>query len=71
MTVERGLRLVSSSVILVTVALSHPQCPLYVSDKLLFVTAFVAAMLFQSVFTGFCPGAILLRKLGLKDSAGA
>jgi hypothetical protein len=66
-TVDRGIRLVSSSVVLLTVALSHPRCPLYVSDKLLFVTAFVAAMLLQSVFTGFCPMATVLRKLGFTD----
>jgi hypothetical protein len=70
MTVEGGVRLVSSVVVLATVAVSHPKCPLYVSDNWLFVTAAAALMQLQSVFTGFCPLATLLKKLGLK-SAGA
>jgi len=32
----------------------------------LWLTAFVGANLLQSVFTGFCPMAILLKKLGVK-----
>jgi hypothetical protein len=68
MTVENGVRLMGSTVVLVTVALSHPKCPLYVSDNLLFLTALVAAVQLQSVFTGFCPSAILLRKLGMKGA---
>jgi hypothetical protein len=30
----------------------------------LWLTAFVGANLFQAVFTGFCPMAIILRRLG-------
>jgi hypothetical protein len=70
MTVESGVRLVASSVILLSLALAHPKCPLYVSENWLFVTTFVGVMLFQSAFTGFCPAAIILRKLGLKPAAG-
>ncbi len=66
MTVERGVRLVASTIILATLAMGQQKCPLYVSDKMLFVTAFVGAMLFQSAFTGFCPAAIFLKMLGLK-----
>jgi hypothetical protein len=32
------------------------------------VTALVAAMQLQSVFTGFCPTALVLKKLGLKGA---
>ena len=32
----------------------------------LFFTAFVGANLFQSAFTGFCPLAIILKKMGVK-----
>jgi len=69
MTVEGGVRLIASSVVLLSVGMSHPKCPLYVSEHMLFVTTFVGVMMFQSVFTGFCPSAILLKKLGLKSAS--
>lgn len=68
MTVDKGLRLVSNAVVLLTVGMAHPKCPLFVSTQMLWVTALVAALQIQSVFTGFCPGAMVLRKLGLKDA---
>jgi len=37
-----------------------------VSPYWLLLTAFVGANLFQSAFTGFCPAAIVFRKLGLE-----
>lgn len=37
-----------------------------VSPWFLLLTAFVGANLFQTAFTGFCPAAIVLKKLGLK-----
>ncbi len=70
MTVENGVRLVAGALVVVTTAMSHPDCPLYVSSHLLFVAGFVGFMLVQSAFTGFCPAAIILRKLGLKSAAG-
>jgi CDP-diglyceride synthetase len=71
MTIEGAVRVVAGTVVLATVALSHPKCPLYVSDNLLFITAFVGFMLVQSAFTGICPAAFFLRKLGMKDPAPA
>ncbi len=68
MTLEGGVRLVAGSVVLVTTALSDPRCPLFVSENLLFVTGFVGFMLVQSAFTGICPVAIILKKLGLKSA---
>ena len=38
----------------------------YVSPNWLWFTAFVGANLFQASFTGFCPLAIILKKVGLK-----
>jgi len=35
----------------------------------LLLTAFVGANLLQSAFTGFCPLAMLLRRLGLRPGA--
>lgn len=37
-----------------------------VSPYFLWFTAFVGANLFQTSFTGFCPLAIILRKLGVQ-----
>jgi hypothetical protein len=68
MTVERAIRLTSSTLVLLTVAVAHPKCPLYVSENMLFVTAFIAVMLIQSVFTGFCPMALVFKKMGLKSA---
>jgi hypothetical protein len=70
MTVEGGVRVVAGTVILVTTAMSHPGCPLYVSSHLLFVAGFVGFMLLQSAFTGFCPAAFFLKKLGMKSGEG-
>ncbi len=67
MTVESGVRLVAGVLVLVTSAMSHPRSPLFVSESLLYVTGLVGFMLFQSVFTGICPAAFFLKKLGLKS----
>jgi hypothetical protein len=41
----------------------------YVSPYWFWFTAFVGANLFQSAFTGFCPMAVILRKLGVQPGA--
>jgi hypothetical protein len=68
MTLENGVRLVYSTVVLATVAVSHPKCPLYVSENMLFVTVMAAVAQLQSVFTGVCPAAMVLKKLGFKSA---
>jgi hypothetical protein len=68
-TIERGIRLVAGSAVLLTVAMSHPRCWLYVSEHMLWVTTFVGFMLAQSSITGFCPMASILKKLGLESAA--
>ena len=42
---------------------------LYVSANWYWFTAFVGANLLQSAFTGFCPLALILRKLGVQSGA--
>jgi hypothetical protein len=42
---------------------------LYVSPYWYWFTAFVGFNLFQSAFTGFCPLAVILRKLGVQPGA--
>ena len=62
MTVERLLRGVASSFILVTVLLAHYHSPYW-----LFFTAFVGLNLLQSAITDFCPMMTILKKLGIKN----
>jgi len=52
-------------VVVVSVALAY-----YISGWWLLLTLFVGLNLFQASFSGFCPLAIILRKLGL-DSGSA
>jgi len=63
MTVERGLRLMAGTFVLLSLALGH-----WVSPYWLLFTAFVGLNLFQSGITNWCPAMAILRKLGLKDT---
>jgi hypothetical protein len=65
MSIERIVFAVAGSFILLSVLLA-----VYVNIHWLWFTAFVGANLFQSAFTGFCPMAIILKKLG-KQSGSA
>ncbi|MEI6543240.1 MAG: DUF2892 domain-containing protein [Methylococcales bacterium] len=62
MNVDRIVFAVAGSFILISLLLAH-----YHSELWLWFTAFVGANLFQSAFTGFCPMAIILKKLGIKS----
>jgi hypothetical protein len=70
MTVERAIRIMAGSFILISLALGIEGCPLFVSKHFLWLTAFVGANLFQSGFTRFCPAESIMVKLGLKRSDG-
>ncbi|MBV2181970.1 DUF2892 domain-containing protein [Castellaniella sp. MT123] len=61
MTIERAVMAFAGAVILISLALGH-----YVSPYWFWLTAFVGLNLFQSAFTGFCPLAKILKKIGLK-----
>jgi hypothetical protein len=41
----------------------------YVHPNWLWLSAFVGANLFQASFTGFCPLAMILKRLGVKSGA--
>ncbi|HYM79468.1 MAG TPA: DUF2892 domain-containing protein [Candidatus Dormibacteraeota bacterium] len=60
MTVERALRLIAGSFVLLSLALGH-----YVSSYWYLFTAFVGLNLVQSGFTNWCPMMTFLRKLGV------
>ena len=61
MTIDRAVLAFAGTVVLGSLALG-----LWVSAGWFWLTAFVGANLLQSSFTGFCPLAMMLRKLGLK-----
>ena len=67
MTVERLIRIIAGSFILISLALGVQGSPLFVSPWWLAFTAFVGANLFQFGFTNFCPLAIILKKLGVSE----
>ena len=69
MTVERWIRVIAGLFVFLSVALGAPASPLFVSEWFLAFTAFVGLNLFQFGFTNFCPLAMILRKLGVKDGA--
>jgi hypothetical protein len=62
MTTHNLVRLLAGSVVLLGVALAH-----WVSPWWLLLPAFAGLNLIQSVFTGFCPPTLILRKLGWVD----
>jgi hypothetical protein len=65
MSIERLVLAFAGSFILLSLALAQLLHPAW-----LWFTAFVGANLLQSAFTGFCPLAIVLRRLG-KDCGPA
>jgi hypothetical protein len=71
MTVERYIRIMAGFVVMLSLALGYAGSPIFVSEWFLALTAFAGFNLFQSGFTGFCPPAFLLRKLGVPEGGSA
>jgi hypothetical protein len=71
MTVERYIRIFAGFVVMLSLALGVEVSPIFVSPWFLALTAFAGFNLFQSGFTGFCPPAILLKKLGVPEGGSA
>lgn len=71
MTTENAIRVLAGTFVLLSLALGAPQSPLFADARWLWLAAFVGANLFQSAFTGFCPAALILRRLGTRDAAPA
>ena len=71
MTVERIVRIVAGTFIMLSLALAHFNGTVDMSQiSWLWFTAFVGANLFQSGFTRFCPLDIILKKMGVPTTAG-
>jgi len=61
MTVDRAVMAFAGCMILLSLALSQISSPYW-----LLFTAFVGANLLQSAFTGFCPAAMIFKRLGVR-----
>jgi len=62
MNIDRVVFAVAGSFILLSVLLSQVHSPYW-----LFFTAFVGVNLLQSSITGFCPMAVILKKIGVQS----
>ncbi|MEV3814034.1 YgaP family membrane protein [Aeromonas allosaccharophila] len=61
MTVDNGVRIVAGCMLLLSLILTTWGHPGFV-----WLSAFVGVNLIQSAFTGFCPAAMILKRMGLK-----
>ena len=61
MNVDRAVMSFAGVMVLVSLALAWLVSPYW-----LLLTAFVGINMIQAAFTGFCPAAIVFRKLGIK-----
>ncbi|WDE08476.1 DUF2892 domain-containing protein [Thalassomonas viridans] len=64
MTVEKAVFRFAGLMVLLSLALTE-----FVHPGFFWFSVFVGANLLQFSFTGFCPAAIVFRKLGLKTQA--
>ncbi|STO98225.1 Protein of uncharacterised function (DUF2892) [Grimontia hollisae] len=61
MSLEGAVRIFAGVMVLVSLALTVWVNPLFI-----WLTAFVGFNLIQSAFTGFCPAAMVFKKLGFR-----
>jgi hypothetical protein len=62
MNIDRAVLAFAGLMVIVSLALAW-----YFSPYWLLLTAFVGLNLLQAAFTGFCPAAIIFRKLGMRE----
>ena len=60
MNLDRAVLAFAGAVILLSLALAHVVSPLW-----LWLTAFIGLNMLQASVTGFCPAALVFRKLGV------
>ena len=64
MNVDRAVLMLAGTMVLVSLTLGWMVSPYW-----LLLAVFVGANMLQAGFTGFCPAAIIFRKLGLKTGS--
>lgn len=62
MTVDRALRLLAGTVVLISLALAH-----WISPNWLWLAAFVSLNQIQSAFTNWCPAMAIFRIMKLPE----
>jgi Protein of unknown function (DUF2892) len=62
MNIDRAVLAFAGTVVLASLALAW-----YVSPYWLALTVFAGLNMVQAAFTGFCPAAMIFKKLGLKE----
>ncbi|TNF90699.1 MAG: DUF2892 domain-containing protein [Gammaproteobacteria bacterium] len=62
MSLEKSVEAFAGFMVLLSVALTYFVHPWFV-----WLTVFVGANLFQQAFSGFCPAALVMRKLGIRS----
>lgn len=61
MSLDRSVLAFAGIMILLSVALTYWVSPLF-----MWFTVFIGANMLQSAFTGFCPAAMIFKRLGVK-----
>ncbi|HHQ4523385.1 TPA: YgaP family membrane protein [Aeromonas veronii] len=61
MTVDNGVRIVAGCMLLLSLILTT-----WVHPGFVWLSVFVGVNLTQSAFTGFCPAAMILKRIGFK-----
>ncbi len=61
MTVDNGVRIVAGCMLLLSLLLTA-----WVHPGFVWLSVFVGVNLIQSAFTGFCPAAMILKRIGFK-----
>ncbi|MEQ1541314.1 MAG: DUF2892 domain-containing protein [Novosphingobium sp.] len=64
MTIDSAVFRFAGVVVLASLALAH-----WVHPAWLWLTAFAGLNMFQASFTGFCPAAMVFKRLGLRPGA--
>lgn len=64
MNIDRLVFRIAGSFVLLSLLLAYLHSPYWLG-----FTAFVGANMLQASFTGFCPLAMILRKLGVREGA--
>jgi hypothetical protein len=64
MNIDRAVLRIAGIVVLASLLLG-----IFVSEYWFFLTGLVGLNMLQASFTGFCPAAIVLRKLGVQSGA--
>lgn len=62
MTIDRAVLMFAGLVVLISLALGY-----YVSPYWFLLTAFAGLNMIQASFTGFCPAALVFKRLGCKS----